>query len=90
MTVNVKAVPSRYTLHSASGFLFSDPEIMQNLTREMTSPNKTERKSLDDILSGRGRRFTQRVLTNQRHLQEIGREVKGIKRIAAKHAKRHR
>jgi hypothetical protein len=34
--------------------------------------------------------LTQRVLTDQRHLEKIGREVKGIKRIASKHAKRHR
>ena len=63
---------------------------MQNLTREMTSPNKPERKSLDDILRDRVRRLAQRVPTDQRHLKEIGREVKGIKRIASKHAKRHR
>jgi hypothetical protein len=77
-------------LHSPPGFLFSNAEIMQNLTREMTSPNKPERKSLDDILRDRARRLTQRVPTDQRHLKEIGREVKGIKRIASKHAKRHR
>ena len=60
------------------------------LTREMTSPNKTERKSLDDILRDQARRLTQRVLTDQRHLEEIGRKVKAIKMIVRKHAKRHR
>jgi|SRR5262245_55444521 len=81
---------ARYALHSGPGFLFSDAEIMQNLTSEMTSPNKTERKSLDDILRNQARRLTQRVLTDQHHLEEIGREVKAIKRIVRKHAKRHR
>jgi hypothetical protein len=46
----------------ALGSLFSDAEIVPKLTREMTSPNKTERKSLDDILRDQGRRLTQRVL----------------------------
>jgi len=59
-------------------FLFPDAEIMQNLAREMTSPNKTERKSFDDIVRDRARRLTQRVLTDQRHLEKIGREVNGI------------
>ena len=69
---------------------FPDAEVTQNLTREMTNPTKTQRKSIDDILRDRASRLTQRVLTDQRHLEKIGREVKGIKRIASKHAKRHR
>jgi hypothetical protein len=56
----------------------------------MTSPDKTQGKSLDDILRDRARHLTKRVPTDQRYLEKIGREVKGIKRIASKHAKRHR
>jgi len=56
----------------------------------MTSPNKTQGKSVDYTLRDQARRLTQRVLKDQRHLEEIGREVKGIKRIVRKHAKRHR
>jgi len=56
----------------------------------MASPNKTQGKTVDDILHDRARRLTRRVLTDQRHLEEIGREVKGIKRIFRKHVKRHR
>ena len=63
---------------------------MQNLTREMTTPNKTERTNLDDILRDQARHLTQRALKDQRHLEAIGREVKRIKGIARKHAKRHR
>jgi len=59
-------------------FLFSRREIMQNLIREMASPNKTERKSLNDILRDRARPLTQRV-ADQRHLEEIARKVKGIR-----------
>jgi hypothetical protein len=56
----------------------------------MAKPNKTQRKGVDDILRDRARGLTQRVLKDQRHLEEIGREVKAIKMIARKHAKRHR
>jgi hypothetical protein len=56
----------------------------------MTSPEKTQGKSVDDILQDRAHRSTQRILTDQRHLQAIERDVKGIKRIVRKHAKRHR
>jgi len=56
----------------------------------MSNPNKTQRKSGDDILRDRSRRLTHRVITDQCHLKEIGREVNAIKRIARKHAKRHR
>ena len=56
----------------------------------MTSPNKTQDKSVDDILQDRAHGLTQRVLKDQRHLEAIGREVKGIKRIVRKHVKRHR
>jgi len=56
----------------------------------MAKPNKTQRKGVDDILRDRARGSTQRVLKDQRHLEEIGREVQAIKMIARKHAKRHR
>jgi hypothetical protein len=56
----------------------------------MAKRNKTQRKGVDDILRDRARGLTQRVLKDQRHLEEIGREVKAIKMIARKHAKRHR
>jgi len=56
----------------------------------MAKPNKTQRKGVDDILRDRARGSTQRVLKDQRHVEEIGREVQAIKMIARKHAKRHR
>jgi|SRR6516165_1255398 hypothetical protein len=70
--------------------LFPEAEVMQSFNSRMIDPTKTQHKSIDDIRRDRARRLTQRVLRHQRHLQEIGREVKGIKRIAAKHVKRHR
>jgi hypothetical protein len=45
----------------------------------MAKPNKTQRKGVDDILRDRARGSTQRVLKDQRHLEEIGREVQAIK-----------
>jgi len=56
----------------------------------MASPNQTRDKSVDETLRERASRLTQRVLKDQRHLKQIGQEVKAIKRIALKHAKRHR
>jgi len=56
----------------------------------MAKPNKSERKGVAEILRDRARDLTQRVLKDQRHLEQIGREVKAIKMIARKHAKRHR
>jgi len=56
----------------------------------MPNPNKTHRKSFDDILRDRARHLTRRGVTDQRYLEAIGREVKGIKRIVQKHVKRHR
>ena len=60
------------------------------LGSQMPNSNKTQRKGIDDTLRDRARRLTQRVEKDQRHLDEIGREVKAIKMIARKHAKRHR
>jgi len=56
----------------------------------MTNPNKTRAEKVADILRDRARRLTQRVVKDQRHLEEIGREIKAIKMMARKHAKRHR
>jgi DNA topoisomerase VI subunit B len=54
----------------------------------MTNPNKTRAEKVDDILRDRARRLTQRVVKDQRHLEEIGREIKAIKMIARKHCNR--
>jgi hypothetical protein len=61
-----------------------------NTVSRMPNANETQRENVDDVLRKRERRSTQRVLTDQRHLEKIGREVKGIKRTVRKHAKRHR
>jgi hypothetical protein len=71
-------------------FLFSRSGNHAKLYSRMTDSKKTRDESIDAALRNRAQRLKQRVLREQHHLEEIGREVNAIKMIARKHAKRHR
>jgi hypothetical protein len=62
-------------------------QMLINYFTCMPKRNKSA-KTIDQRLQDRSRELTRKVAANQRHLDEIAGEIKGIKRVLRKNVKR--